>query len=93
MVIIWADVIGPGIFPRGRVNATISFEEAVFGTEREITFDRLEICETCDGIGAKPGTEASSCQQCNGSGEIRQVQQTFLGSMVRTSPCPNYVPR
>jgi molecular chaperone DnaJ len=72
-----------------RVNITIDFDEAVFGTEREISFDRLTVCETCDGDGAKPGTESSPCQQCNGSGEVRQVQQTFLGSMVRVTPCPN----
>lgn len=71
-----------------RVNVTIGFEEAVFGTEREVTFDRLETCETCDGTGAEEGSHPVTCPQCNGTGEIRQVQQTFLGSMVRVAPCP-----
>lgn len=71
-----------------RVNVTISFEEAVFGTEREIRFDRLETCETCEGTGAQPGTSPVTCPQCSGTGEVRQVQQTFLGSMVRVTPCP-----
>jgi molecular chaperone DnaJ len=71
-----------------RVNVTIDFEEAVFGTEREVSFDRLETCETCEGSGARPGTSPVTCPQCSGSGEVRQVQQTFLGSMVRVAPCP-----
>ncbi|MCB9453472.1 MAG: molecular chaperone DnaJ [Anaerolineaceae bacterium] len=71
-----------------RISTTISFEEAVFGTEKEIEFDRLEVCETCDGNGAEPGTSPTRCPECNGTGEVRQVQQTFLGAMVRTSPCP-----
>ncbi|MEQ8672310.1 MAG: molecular chaperone DnaJ [Aggregatilineales bacterium] len=71
-----------------RVNVTIEFEEAVFGTEREVAFDRLETCETCGGDGAAEGSSPVTCPQCNGVGEVRQVQQTFLGSMVRVAPCP-----
>jgi molecular chaperone DnaJ len=71
-----------------RVDVTISFEEAVFGAEQDIEFDRLEMCETCDGSGAEPGTSPVTCPQCSGTGEVRQVQQTFLGSMVRVAPCP-----
>ncbi|MBI5670022.1 MAG: molecular chaperone DnaJ [Chloroflexi bacterium] len=71
-----------------RVSVTISFEEAIFGTEHEVEFDRLETCETCQGSGAEPGTSPMRCPDCKGTGEIRQVQQTFLGAMVRTSVCP-----
>lgn len=71
-----------------RVDVTVSFEEAVFGVDHEIAFDRYEVCETCNGIGAEPGTSKVRCPQCGGTGEIRQVQQTFLGSMVRVAPCP-----
>ena len=71
-----------------RVSVTVSFEEAVLGTEREISFSRLETCETCDGSGAESGTDPVTCPQCQGTGEIRQVQKTFLGSMVRVAPCP-----
>lgn len=70
-----------------RVKVTVTFEEAVFGTEREVEYDRLEICDRCDGNGAEPGTSPITCSQCNGTGEVRQVQQTFLGSMVRVAPC------
>lgn len=72
-----------------RVNVTISFEEAVFGTDREIEFDRLETCDRCEGSGAEPGSMPVTCPTCSGTGEVRQVQQTFLGSMVRVAPCPN----
>jgi len=71
-----------------RVNITIDFEEAVFGLEREIEFDRLEMCDRCNGDGAEPGTSTTTCPTCSGSGEVRQVQQTFLGSMVRVNTCP-----
>lgn len=71
-----------------RVDVTISFEESVFGLEKEIEIDRLEICTVCDGSGAEPGTSPVRCPMCNGSGEVRNVQQTFLGSMVRVTTCP-----
>ena len=71
-----------------RYDLTIEFEEAVFGVERTIEFNRLERCSDCDGSGAEPGTNPTPCSQCNGSGEIRQVRQTFLGSMVNVSACP-----
>lgn len=72
-----------------RVSTTVSFEEAVFGTEREVSFSRLEACDTCEGTGAEPGTEPITCEHCQGTGEVRQVQQTFLGSMVRATTCPH----
>jgi molecular chaperone DnaJ len=71
-----------------RVSTTISFEESIFGVEKEVEFDRLEVCETCQGSGAEPGTTPTRCPQCQGSGEIRQVQQTFLGAVVRATACP-----
>jgi molecular chaperone DnaJ len=71
-----------------RVSTTITFEEAIFGVEKEVEFDRLEVCETCQGSGAEPGTSPTRCPQCQGAGEIRQVQQTFLGAVVRAATCP-----
>jgi molecular chaperone DnaJ len=71
-----------------RVSVTISFEESVFGVEKEVEYDRLEACDTCLGTGAEPGTSPTRCPECKGTGEIRQVQQTFLGAMVRASTCP-----
>lgn len=72
-----------------RVDVTITFEESVFGTDKEVEFDRLEVCETCGGNGAAPGTTPIKCPNCNGTGEIRQVQQTFLGPMVQVATCPH----
>lgn len=66
----------------------LSFEEAIFGVEKEVEVTRKERCSVCDGSGAEPGTQPVTCQTCNGSGEVRQVQQTFLGSMVQVATCP-----
>jgi molecular chaperone DnaJ len=79
---------GPRVGGDRRVSVTISFEESIFGVEKQIEFDRLEACETCKGSGAEPGTSPTRCPECKGSGEIRQVQQTFLGAMVRATTCP-----
>ncbi len=67
---------------------TLTFEESVFGVEKEIEFTRDEICSTCRGTGAEPGTSPVRCQTCEGRGEVRQVRQTFLGSMVQVTTCP-----
>ena len=61
----------------------LTFEEAAFGVEKEVELQRHEACETCKGSGAEPGTQPKRCPQCNGSGEVRRVQQTILGAMVR----------
>ncbi len=76
---------------RGRdlqMQVTLSFEEAVFGAEKEIEFQREENCSRCNGTGAEPGTSPTRCTTCNGQGEVRQVRQTFLGQMVQTATCP-----
>lgn len=72
-----------------RVDVTIDFVEAVFGVEKEIEFQRLERCEVCNGGGAAAGSRPVVCRTCDGKGEVRQVQQTLLGSMVRAQTCPN----
>ena len=66
----------------------LTFEQAVFGLEKEIEFNRDEVCSACHGRGAEPGTQSTRCSTCNGSGEVRQVRQTILGSMVQVSTCP-----
>jgi molecular chaperone DnaJ len=67
----------------------LSFEEAVFGVEKEIEITRDETCETCRGSGAEPGTSPTRCTTCGGSGEVRQSRQTILGSMVQVTTCPS----
>ena len=66
----------------------LTFEEAVFGIEKEIEITRDEPCSHCRGSGAEPGTSPVRCSTCNGTGEVRQVRQTILGSMVQVSTCP-----
>ncbi len=66
----------------------LTFEEAVFGAEKEISISRDEPCSRCHGSGAEPGTSPTRCSTCNGSGEVRQVRQTILGSMVQVTTCP-----
>ncbi len=76
---------------RGRdiqLEVTLTFEEAVFGVEKEIEFSRNEICSRCGGSGAEPGTSPVRCATCQGHGEVRQIRQTFLGSVVQAVTCP-----
>jgi molecular chaperone DnaJ len=76
---------------RGRdlqMAVSLKFEEAVFGVDKEIEFEREETCSRCTGSGVEPGTSPVRCSTCNGQGEVRQVRQTFLGQMVQTATCP-----
>ncbi|MGG7198406.1 molecular chaperone DnaJ [Clostridium butyricum] len=66
---------------------TLTFEEAVFGVEKEISITRSENCEHCSGSGAEPGTNVKTCPTCGGSGQVRVQRQTPLGSFVSTSTC------
>jgi molecular chaperone DnaJ len=68
---------------------TISFDEAIFGTEKEIEYDRTEICPRCDGHRAEPGTSPTRCTTCSGTGEVRNIRNTFLGQMVNIVDCPD----
>jgi molecular chaperone DnaJ len=92
------DVFGGGFRTRTRraprrgqdlqYRLTIDFEEAIFGTEREIEYERTVNCPACGGTGAEPGTSPVRCPTCQGSGEVRNVRQTFLGQMVNITTCP-----
>ncbi len=66
----------------------ITFEEAAFGTEKEVFVQRQEACQICKGTGAEPGTSAETCPDCRGSGQVRQIQNTLLGSFVNITTCP-----
>lgn len=65
----------------------ISFEEAAFGVEKEISIHRMETCDKCEGSGTKPGTKASTCQHCNGTGQIQYKQRTPFGQFVNIKTC------
>lgn len=65
----------------------LSFEEAVFGTEKEVSYQRESSCGTCNGSGAKPGTSPVTCGRCHGAGVINVDTQTPLGMMRRQVTC------
>jgi molecular chaperone DnaJ len=71
-----------------RYDLHLTFEEAVFGCEKEIEAMRYEPCPACNGSGAEPGTSVVRCSKCNGSGQVRQVQRSILGSFVSVTTCP-----
>lgn len=68
---------------------TLNFDETSTGVDRELEITRDEVCEHCSGSGAEPGTSPETCSTCKGHGEVRQVRQTFLGSMVQVGTCPD----
>lgn len=67
----------------------LSFEEAAFGCEKEITINRTERCEECEGTGAEKGSSAETCSNCHGSGVVTQTQRTPLGMFQTQAACPN----
>ncbi len=66
----------------------LNFEDAVFGVEKEISYQRDDTCSRCAGSGSEPGTSPVKCPTCNGAGEVRQARQTLFGSMVQVTTCP-----
>ncbi len=71
-----------------RYDLHLTFEEAVFGCEKDIEVTRYEACPECEGSGAEPGTSSVRCSECNGTGQIRRVQRSILGSFVSVITCP-----
>ncbi|HUZ03334.1 MAG TPA: molecular chaperone DnaJ [Thermomicrobiaceae bacterium] len=65
----------------------LSFEEAVFGAEKDVEVTRLELCDSCRGTRMRDGAQAPVCNICGGSGEVRRVQHTILGQFVTAAPC------
>lgn len=81
---IFGDIFGGGGGRRGpaagvdlRYTMEITFEEAAFGTEKTIQFEKEAGCETCDGTGGRPGSSPQTCRGCNGSGQMRLNQGFF----------------
>lgn len=75
---------------RGRdisIDIELSFEESIFGTERNILLNKVSVCSTCDGTGGKKGTEMQECKQCNGKGKIRELKRSLFGSIEMTRTC------
>ena len=99
---IFSDIFG-GIFGGGgrqrptgpqrgesiQAGITIRFEEAAFGCEKELSVMRVEECKDCKGSGCAAGTTAEVCQNCGGSGMVRQQQRSPFGVVSTSAPCPN----
>ncbi|HOU13379.1 MAG TPA: molecular chaperone DnaJ [Anaerolineae bacterium] len=71
-----------------RSSLDLTFEEAVFGVEKDVDVQRQEVCPVCNGSRAEPGTSAEQCPECKGAGQVRHTQRTFLGSFVNIVTCP-----
>ena len=71
-----------------RLDIEIDFEKAVFGCEKEIKFDHLELCPSCGGSGAEKGSKPETCPTCHGTGQVQQVMRTPLGSIAQIVTCP-----
>ena len=72
-----------------RKSVRITFEEAVFGCEKEIEMVLKDECVTCHGTGAKPGTSPETCTKCGGKGKVVFTQQSFFGTVQNVQTCPD----
>lgn len=72
-----------------RASVRITFEEAVFGCEKEIELTLKDNCNTCHGTGAKPGTSPETCSKCGGKGQVVFTQQSFFGTVRNVQTCPD----
>ena len=97
---IFGDIFGGGRSRGGRSNGPmrgadvrtsvrVTFEEAIFGCEKELELNLKETCEKCHGTGAKPGTQPQTCPKCNGKGKIMYTQQSFFGQIQNVQTCPD----
>lgn len=89
----FGDVFGGG---RGRreargrdisIDIELAFNEAIFGTKRSVLLTKNNVCEHCQGTGAKDGTSLVECTTCNGNGRIRETRQSILGSFQTVKEC------
>lgn len=71
-----------------RASVRITFEEAVFGCEKEIDITLKDECKTCHGTGAKPGTSPETCTKCGGKGKVMYTQQSLFGMVQNVQTCP-----
>lgn len=75
---------------RGRdisLEIDVAFKEAIFGTERNVLINKVGTCDTCEGTGAKKGSEMITCTTCNGQGKVHDVKRTFMGNFQTVKTC------
>ncbi len=70
------------------VQINLRFEEAAFGCQKEVTYNKIDKCSSCKGTGAAQGSSAETCSTCRGSGQVRTTQRTILGMMQTMAACP-----
>jgi molecular chaperone DnaJ len=69
-------------------NLKISFKEGIFGTDKTIRYKRRVVCNSCNGNGAKDSDSIKACTKCNGTGQIRKIQNTIMGNFQTVVNCP-----
>jgi molecular chaperone DnaJ len=69
------------------MDLNLSFEEAVFGVEKEISIQKTDVCQNCQGSGAEQGSKISTCTKCHGTGQIRTTRRTILGQVATVTTC------
>ncbi len=69
------------------MDLNLSFDEAVFGVEKELTLEKKDVCEKCQGSGAESGSKISTCPKCHGQGQIKVQRRTIFGVMQSVSTC------
>jgi len=79
--------VGPPPGENLEVHLSLSFEESIFGVQKEITVDTMVFCEECEATGAEKGTIPIGCPTCGGTGHVREVRQSFMGQMVTMTTC------
>ena len=72
-----------------RASVRITFEEAVFGCEKQLELNLKDECKTCHGTGAKPGTSPETCPKCGGKGQVVYTQQSLFGMVRNVQTCPD----
>ena len=70
-----------------RVSVSVTFEEAAFGCQKELTVERYETCATCNGNGCAAGTSPETCPDCHGTGQVQARRQTPFGTVATSAPC------
>jgi molecular chaperone DnaJ len=94
---IFSDIFGGGATTTRRarrergvdleMDLNLTFDEAIFGVEKEIALEKKDACEHCKGSGAEPGSKILTCPKCHGQGQIRTTHRTIFGQMASVATC------
>src|SRR5512143_1118154 len=71
-----------------QIKLKMTLEEIATGVEKTIRLKKKVACPSCHGTGAEPGSKVQTCTQCNGQGQVRQIQRSFFGQIVNVTTCP-----